>query len=137
MARESNQESKLPAGWAFGDCWPETKSSRKRIEADDASAGGDDEAQSMKEPQIEVEIRPSGKPGATKAYADARLHFPDGELRIIGFGIIKQPGKAPWIGFPENHGQNKYFPIVTAKGRIRDAIIKAILRAYEKSNANS
>jgi hypothetical protein len=136
MTREPNRKSKLPLGWAFED-WPETNSSRKHIETDDTSAGGDKEAQSIKEPQIEVEIRSSGKPGATKAYADVRFNFPDGELRIIGFGIIKQPGKAPWIGFPENHGQNKYFPIVTAKGRIRDAIVKAILKAYEKSNANS
>ena len=87
----------------------------------------------MNEPQIEVKIRPSAKPGSTKGYADVVLSFPDGELRLIGFGIIKQPGKSVWIGFPENHGQNKYFPVVEAKGRIRDAIIKAILAVYRKS----
>jgi len=87
----------------------------------------------MNEPQIEVEIRPSAKPGSTKAYADVRLNFPDGELRLIGFGIIKQPGKFPWIGFPENRGQSQYFKVIDAKGRIRDAIIKAILAAYRKS----
>jgi hypothetical protein len=86
----------------------------------------------MNDPQIKVEIRPSAKPGSTKAYADVRLNFSDGELRLIGFGIIKQPGKSPWIGFPENHGQSQYFPVVEAKGRIRDAIIKAILTAYNE-----
>jgi hypothetical protein len=89
----------------------------------------------MNAPQITVTIRKSAKPGSTKAYADVQLNFPDGELRLIGFGIIKQPGKSPWIGFPENHGQNKYFPVVEARGRIRDAIIKEILAAYRESGS--
>jgi DNA-binding cell septation regulator SpoVG len=95
------------------------------------------EKDAMKEPQIAVEIRQSAKAGATKAYADVRLDFPDGEIRLIGFGIVKQPGKSPWVGFPENHGQNQYFPVVEAKGRIRDAIIKAILTAYNELKADS
>ena len=65
------------------------------------------------------------------------LNFPDGEIRLIGFGIVKQPGKSPWVGFPENHGQSQYFPVVAAKGRIRDAIIKAILAAYHESEQDS
>jgi DNA-binding cell septation regulator SpoVG len=89
----------------------------------------------MKEPQIAVQIRRSGKPGPTKAYADVLLNFPDGELRLIGFGIVKQPGKSLWVGFPENHGQNKYFPVVEAKGRIRDGIVKAVLAAYSESES--
>jgi DNA-binding cell septation regulator SpoVG len=88
-------------------------------------------------PQISVEMRRSTKPGRTKAYADVLLSFPDGELRLIGFGIVEQPGKSPWVGFPENHGQNKYFPVVEAEGRIRDAIIKAILSAYRESDSDS
>jgi DNA-binding cell septation regulator SpoVG len=91
----------------------------------------------MKDLQIAVEIRLSGKPGSTKAYADVILNFPDGELRLIGFGVIQQPGKSLWVGFPENHGQTQYFPVVEAKGRIRDAIIKAILTAYSQSKADS
>jgi hypothetical protein len=91
----------------------------------------------MNAPQITVEIRPSAKPGSTKAYADVLLNFPDGELRLIGFGIIEQPGKSPWVGFPENHGQSQYFKVIDAKGRIRDAIIKAILTAYSDSKADS
>jgi hypothetical protein len=134
MARESNRTTGILGDW---EDWPAIKRPLKLTAARESGMHEENGAESVKEPQIEIEIRPSGKPGATKAYADVRLNFRDGELRIIGFGIIKQPGKAPWIGFPENHGQNKYFPIVTAKGRIRDAIIKAILRAYEKSNAIS
>jgi DNA-binding cell septation regulator SpoVG len=91
----------------------------------------------MKEPQITVEIRQSAKVGATKAYADVRLDFPDGEIRLIGFGIVKQPGKSPWVGFPENRGQSQYFKVVEAKGRIRELIIKAILAAYNALNADS
>jgi DNA-binding cell septation regulator SpoVG len=91
----------------------------------------------MKEPQITVEIRQSAKVGATKAYADVRLDFPDGEIRLIGFGIVKQPGKSPWVGFPENRGQSQYFKVVEAKGRIRELIIKGILAAYNALNADS
>ncbi len=90
----------------------------------------------MKEPQITVGIRAPGKPGSIKAFADVRLIFPDGEVDLIGFGVIGQPGKSPWVGFPQNHGQNKYFPVVQAKGRIREAIIKAILGAYHEWEAH-
>jgi hypothetical protein len=131
MASESNRTTKV---WDW-DEWPDIKPRSKRA-ADDTEARQEVSGE-FRQPQIEVEIRKSGKPGATIAYADVRLDFPDGELRILGFGIIKQPGKAPWIGFPQNHGQNKYFPIVLAKGRIHTAIVKAILKAYEKSNAHS
>ncbi len=89
----------------------------------------------MKEPQITVGVRPPGKPGAIKAFADVHLIFPDGEVDLIGFAVIGQPGKSPWVGFPQNHGQNKYFPVVEAKGRIREAIIKAILGAYREWEA--
>ena len=84
----------------------------------------------MDEPQITVTIRQSGKKGPIKAYADVHLIFPDGTLDLIGFAIIEPKGKAAWIGFPQNHGQSKYFPVVEAKGRIRDAIIKAILKEH-------
>jgi hypothetical protein len=89
----------------------------------------------MKEPQIAVGVRPPAKPGSVKAYADVRLIFPDGEVNLIGFAIIGQLGKSPWVGFPQNHGQNKYFPVVEAKGRIREAIIKGILSAYREWKA--
>jgi DNA-binding cell septation regulator SpoVG len=95
------------------------------------------EKTTMKAPQISVEIRQSAKVGATKAYADVRLDFPDGEIRLIGFGIVKQPGKSPWVGFPESRGQTQYFKVVEAKGRIRESIIKAILTAYSDSKADS
>jgi DNA-binding cell septation regulator SpoVG len=87
----------------------------------------------MSDPQIKVEIRPPGKRGAIKAYADVSLLFPDGEVDLIGFAIIKHSGKSLWVGWPQNHGQNKYFPVVEAKGRIRDEINKAILRAHRES----
>lgn len=86
----------------------------------------------MKELQIKVEIRKPGRPGAIKAYADVSLNFPDSKLNLIGFAIVAQPGKSLWVAFPQNHGQNRYFPVVDAKGRIRDLIIKDVLSAYEK-----
>ena len=86
----------------------------------------------MKEPQITVEIRKPGKPGSIRAFADVSLSFPDGKLDLIGFAVVGQPGKSPWVAFPANHGQNKYFQVVDAKGRLRDQIIKNVLGAYEK-----
>jgi len=86
----------------------------------------------MKEPQIRVQIRKPGKTGSIKAYADVSLSFPDGNLDLIGFAVIEQPGKSRWVAFPSNHGVNRYFPVVDAKGRIRDQIIKSVLGEYEK-----
>jgi DNA-binding cell septation regulator SpoVG len=88
----------------------------------------------MSTPKIEVEIRPTHQPGPTKAHADVRLLFPDGEIALIGFAIIVQPGKKAFVGFPQNRGRNKYFPVVQAKGDIHDEIEKAILRAYKNEN---
>ena len=85
----------------------------------------------MSMPRIEVEIRPTGQPGPTKAHADVRLLLPSGEIQLIGFAIVKQPGKKTFVGFPQNRGRNKYFPVVEAKGDIQEEIVKAILRAYK------
>jgi len=86
-------------------------------------------------PKIEVTIRPVEKPAATKAHADIRLLFSDGELLLLGFAVIQQGKKLLWVGFPELPGRTKYFPVVEAKGRVKKAIIKAILDAYREIEA--
>ncbi len=85
------------------------------------------------EVKFDVRIRPSERPGAVQAYADLRLLLPNGEVEMIGFAIVKQPGKKPFVGFPQNRGRNKYFPVVEAKGEIREEMVKAILRAYRET----
>jgi hypothetical protein len=85
----------------------------------------------MSLPKIEVEIRPTGQPGPTKAHADVRLLLPNGEIQLIGFAIVKQPDKKTFVGFPQNRGRNKYFPVVEAKGDIQEEIVKAVLCAYK------
>ncbi len=89
----------------------------------------------VSEVKIVVRIRPSERPGAVKAYADIRLLLPDGELEMIGFAIVEQPGKKPFVGFPQNRGRNKYFPVVEAKGKFREELVKAILHAHSESEA--
>lgn len=79
---------------------------------------------------FEVEIRISVRPGPTKAHADVRILLPDGELEIIGFAIIQQHGKPLFVGFPQNKGRDRYFPVVEAKGKTRERIVEAILRSY-------
>jgi DNA-binding cell septation regulator SpoVG len=88
--------------------------------------------QDMTLPKIEVTIRLVDKPGSTKAHADVRLLFSDGEMLLLGFAVIQQGIKPLWVGFPEIAGRSKYFPVVEAKGQIKKAIIKAILDAYEE-----
>ena len=83
-------------------------------------------------PKIEVTIRRVDKPGATKAHADVRLLFSDGEMLLLGFAVIQQGKKLLWVGFPEFPGRTKYFPVIEAKGQIKKAIIKAILDTYNK-----
>src|SRR5882672_8839540 len=86
----------------------------------------------MTSPKIEVTVRPIDKPGATKAHADVRMLFSNGELLLLGFAVIQQGKKLLWVGFPELPGRTKYFPVIEAKGQIKKAIIKAILDAYEE-----
>ena len=85
-------------------------------------------------PKMDITIRLVEKPGATKAHADVRLLFSDGELLLLGFAVIQHGKKLLWVGFPELPGRTRYFPVVEAKGKIKKAIIKAILDAYEENN---
>ena len=83
-------------------------------------------------PKIEVTIRLVDKPGPTKAHADVRLLFSDGEVLLLGFAVI-QPGNKPiWVGFPEIPGRSKYFPVVEAKGQIKKAIVNEVVDAYRE-----
>lgn len=88
----------------------------------------------MSLPKIEVSIRPTQNPGVTKAHADVRILLPNGEIHLIGFAIIKQPQQKAFVGFPQNRGRNKYFPVVQASGEIEEEITKSILRAYKADN---
>lgn len=88
-------------------------------------------------PKIEVTIRPVEKAGATKAHADVRLLFSDGEMQLLGFAVIQHGNKPVWVGFPEIPGRTKYFPVIECKGQIKKAIIKAILDAYKEINVST
>jgi DNA-binding cell septation regulator SpoVG len=88
----------------------------------------------MSLPKIEVKIRRANTPGVTKAHADLRILLPNGEIHLIGFAIIEQPGQKAFVGFPQNRGRNKYFPVVHASGEIEEEITKSILRAYKKDD---
>lgn len=75
--------------------------------------------------KFDVRIRPSDRPGPVKAYADLTFLFEDGELEIMGFPIIQQPGQKHFVGFPQIKGRNKYFPVVEAKRETRERIVKS------------
>jgi len=86
----------------------------------------------MSLPKLEATIRKSDKLGVTKAHADLRIVLPNGEIELIGFAVIEQPGKKVFVGFPQNRGRNKYFPVVKATGDIEEEITSTILRAYRE-----
>ena len=85
--------------------------------------------------KFEVRIRRRDRPGSVKAYADLTFFLPDGELEIMGFGVIQQPGQKPFVGFPQIRGTNKYFPVVEAKRETRERIVKAILQSFREAEA--
>lgn len=90
----------------------------------------------MSLPKIEVTIRHASRPGVTKAHADVRLLFPNGDLCLIGFAVIEENGKPPWVGFPQNAGRSKFFPVVEASGEIRKGIVEEILKSYGESESD-
>jgi hypothetical protein len=83
---------------------------------------------------ISVEIRPSNRHGALKAYADVQLRTKEGFLQEKGYAVIQKEGSSPFVGPPSRPGnvQGKYFPIVELEGDIRKAVFEAILAAYGK-----
>jgi len=85
--------------------------------------------------KIKVEIRFLENPGSVRAYADVTLIFTDGELQLIGCAIVAQPGKGPFVAYPANRGNRRYFPVVAAKGDLHKEIINEIMRAYEAAKA--
>lgn len=81
--------------------------------------------------KISVEIRFVENPSSVQAYADVTLTFPDGELQVIGCAIVAQPGKSPFVAYPANRGNRRYFPVVAVKGDLHKEIIDEIMRSYE------
>jgi DNA-binding cell septation regulator SpoVG len=88
----------------------------------------------MSLPKIDVTIRKLSNPGITKAHADVQITLPNGIIELIGFAVIERPGKKVFVGFPQNRGRNKYFPVVKASGDVEGEITEAILRSYRKSS---
>jgi len=87
--------------------------------------------------RIAVDIQPSTTPGPVRAHATVCLEIPGGTLVLYGFSVIEKDGKAPWVGFPQKQGKTagKYFPVVEAKGEIREQIAQEVLRAYQAPKA--
>jgi DNA-binding cell septation regulator SpoVG len=83
--------------------------------------------------KIKVEIRFLENPGSVRAYADVTLTFADGELQLIGCAIVAHPGKSPFVAYPANRGNTRYFPVVTVKGDLHKEIVAEILRTYKKA----
>jgi DNA-binding cell septation regulator SpoVG len=72
-----------------------------------------------------LQVRPSPKPGAVKAYADIQYH----SAIIKGLTIV-QHNNGYFVGFPANVGKNgKRFPIVEFSEPLRSQVAKQVLDA--------
>ncbi len=81
---------------------------------------------------ISVEIRPSNRHGALKAYADVQFRTTDGFLVEKGYAVVQKDGCPPFVGAPSRPGniEGKYFPVVELEGDIRKVVFDRILAAY-------
>jgi DNA-binding cell septation regulator SpoVG len=72
-----------------------------------------------------LQVRPSPKPGAVKAYADIQYH----NLIIKGLSVVEHNG-GHFVGLPSTAGKNgKRFPIVEFSDPDRSEIFKAVIEA--------
>jgi hypothetical protein len=75
-----------------------------------------------------LQVRPSPKAGAVKAYADLRYHAGI----IKGFSIVLNKNGGYFVGFPSNFSNGKRFPIVEFTEPERSQIAKLILEAAKE-----
>jgi hypothetical protein len=75
-----------------------------------------------------LQVRPSPKAGATRAYADIRYHG----VTIKGFSIVSNKTGGHFVGFPCHFSNGKRFPIVEFAEPERSQIAKSILEAAQE-----
>jgi len=81
--------------------------------------------QSSNQHVLVLQVRPSPKPGAVKAYADLKYHG----ATIKGISVVEHAG-GHFVGFHSNIGKNgKGFPIVELDEPERSQIAKLVLEA--------
>ena len=73
--------------------------------------------------------------GKLKAFADVTIPSAIGDLMILGFRVIHEDGKHPWVGFPSNSypkdGKIVNKRLLDVSGAAKRAIADAVLREYE------
>ena len=66
----------------------------------------------MGQPISVLIVRPTPKPGLTRAYADLQYHG----ATFFGLSVVKNKnGPGYFVGFPVRFGSKKFFPIVEGK----------------------
>jgi DNA-binding cell septation regulator SpoVG len=80
------------------------------------------------QPIFVLQVRPSPKPGAVRAYADIQYHG----ATIKGLSIVRHNG-GHFVGFPSTLGKNgKRFPIVEFSEPERSHVAKLVLDAAKE-----
>jgi hypothetical protein len=73
-----------------------------------------------------LNVRPSPKPGATRAYADLQYYG----AMIYGLSVVRHKnGSGHFVGFPVRFGSKKSFPIVEFAEPDRGRIARLVLDA--------
>lgn len=94
----------------------------------------------MENGKLRVDLRPV-QSGKLKAFADVTIPSVLGDLMILGFRVIHEDEKHPWVGFPSNSypkdGKIVNKRLLDISGRAKREIAKAVLLEYENAQTVS
>lgn len=75
--------------------------------------------------------------GKLKAFADVTIPSALGDITVLGFRVIREDGKNPWVGFPSNSyprdGRIINKRLLDVSGRAKREIAQAVLSEYENA----
>ena len=90
----------------------------------------------LEKEKLRVDLRPV-RFGKLKAFADVTIPSALGDLTILGFRVIDENGKGPWVGFPSNSypkdGKIVNKRLLDISGRAKREIAEAVLLEYENA----
>lgn len=72
--------------------------------------------------------------GQLRAFVDVTIALPCGEMTILGFRVIQNGSKAPWVAYPsisyQKDGKNINKPIVETTRAMQPVLAQMVLDAY-------
>ena len=91
----------------------------------------------MENVKLRVDVRLVNH-GKLRAFADVTIPSALGDITVLGFRVIREDGKKPWVGFPSNsypkNGQVVNKKVLDISGRAKREIAEAVLLEYENAS---